>query len=196
MAPIIRLTALALVFAAAFTNASPVLAPRDPNAPAPAFENYAYASAIEPRAIKLATTKIVLNCKVKGNIAITFDDGPNVYTGKLLDWLEKHKSKPKVTFFINGNNYLNIKEKTGGDLVKRAYKLGHQIASHTLHHQNLPELHKQVLEKSTNLTPVKALEAAGNAVLLEMTARKSTNMRGVVLLTQCDQVSVRSNGFS
>ncbi len=63
-------------------------------------------------------------------IALTFDDGPSVYTPSLLDGLAKRNVK--VTFFILGQcaEYYP-------STVKRAYDEGHQIAQHTYNHPAL-----------------------------------------------------------
>ncbi|KAF9940041.1 hypothetical protein BGZ65_008488 [Modicella reniformis] len=148
MAPIARLTALALVFSAAFVNAAPALAPYDTSSPPPALtttENYA--SAVEPVAAgpilsKRATATVITTCTKPGTIAITFDDGPSEFTDGLLDFLKKKNAK--VTFFLNGNNYGNIENHK--DVVKRAYKDGHQIASHTYSHADLATLSKKKIE--------------------------------------------------
>ena len=60
-------------------------------------------------------------------IYLTFDDGPGVYTQKLLDVLAKYDVK--VTFFIVGNN-ANVAEK-----LKSIADAGHSIGIHTMTHQ-------------------------------------------------------------
>ena len=44
----------------------------------------------------------VFNCVNKGEIALTYDDGPYNYTGDLLDMFKKHNAYG--TFFLTGNN--------------------------------------------------------------------------------------------
>lgn len=63
-------------------------------------------------------------------MALTFDDGPSIYTGRLLDLL---KSKGVVaTFFLNGKNWGDaITEPTNVALMQRMLSEGHQIGSHT-----------------------------------------------------------------
>lgn len=68
-------------------------------------------------------------------VALTFDDGPSEYTGKLLDIL-KQKEVP-ATFFVLGKN-ANIYP----DLVKREATEGHEVESHTMSHQNLAVLNE------------------------------------------------------
>ncbi|CCX06376.1 hypothetical protein FPQ18DRAFT_346297 [Pyronema domesticum] len=77
-------------------------------------------------------------CTKANTIALTFDDGPYLYTAALLDLL---KTKGvKATFFVTGSNL------DKGDIdstaawtsvIQRAYNEGHQIASHTWTHADL-----------------------------------------------------------
>lgn len=69
--------------------------------------------------------------KDKKLIALTFDDGPSsVTTPGLLDIL--FEKDVLATFFTLGNM-----ARGNSDIVKRAEKEGHEIASHTMYHQNL-----------------------------------------------------------
>lgn len=52
--------------------------------------------------IKRAPAPVHYNCTVPGTFALTFDDGPNIYTWELIKYLNSQKIK--ATFFINGNN--------------------------------------------------------------------------------------------
>ncbi|KAG0230717.1 hypothetical protein BGW42_000771 [Actinomortierella wolfii] len=87
---------------------------------------------------KRAIASIVTSCKNPGQVAVTFDDGPSEHTSKLLDYLDK--KKVKVTFFVNGDNAGRIDKGVKKTAVVRAYKAGHQIASHTWSHQDLATL--------------------------------------------------------
>ena len=60
----------------------------------------------------------------KGVIYLTFDDGPSIYTTKILDTLKKYDIK--ATFFVTSNG----KDK----LIKREYEEGHTVAIHTYSH--------------------------------------------------------------
>lgn len=67
-------------------------------------------------------------------VALTFDDGPSsLVTPVLLDTL-RLKNAP-ATFFVLGSMARNNPE-----IVKRAEAEGHEIASHTMYHQNLIRL--------------------------------------------------------
>jgi len=67
-------------------------------------------------------------------VALTFDDGPSpTTTPKLLDILAE-KDVP-ATFFMLGSMARN-----NPDIVKRAKREWHEVASHTMYHQNLIKL--------------------------------------------------------
>ncbi|OAA53822.1 Glycoside hydrolase/deacetylase, beta/alpha-barrel [Niveomyces insectorum RCEF 264] len=84
----------------------------------------------------------IYDCVVKGDIAVTFDDGPYNYTGDLLDKLASYGAK--ATFFITGNNLgkgmINDYSKPWAGYIRRMIAEGHQVASHTWSHQNASQL--------------------------------------------------------
>lgn len=49
---------------------------------------------------------IITACTVPGTFALTFDDGPYIYTSELLDILANNGVK--ATFFLNGQNFDSI----------------------------------------------------------------------------------------
>ncbi|OAD71576.1 carbohydrate esterase family 4 protein [Phycomyces blakesleeanus NRRL 1555(-)] len=78
-------------------------------------------------------------CK-PGYFALTFDDGPNTYTPELIDTLNQQGIP--ATFFINGLNFIIFAQ----DAIAKAYRSGHQIASHTYTHPHLTELSDKEIE--------------------------------------------------
>lgn len=90
-----------------------------------------------PQLGKIEYGKYIMDCKEPGTVAMTFDDGPNVYTSELLDKLKV--AEAKATFMIGGNN--NGRQIDQGDvwpkLLKRMIAEGHQIASHTWSHPHM-----------------------------------------------------------
>ncbi|KAF9953898.1 hypothetical protein BGZ72_005082 [Mortierella alpina] len=146
MAPITRLALVAMLASAAF--AVPVIAP-NPNGPPPALsEDIPYVpdapTSSGPALFKRAVESgVIMTCSKPGVVAITFDDGPFEYTNQLLDILKA--KKVKATFFMNGHNNGEIKNYKS--VVKRAYKDGHQIASHTWSHKDLLTLSKSGILK-------------------------------------------------
>lgn len=77
---------------------------------------------IEPR-----QNGVIYACTQPNTIALTFDDGPYIYTSTVLDKLKA--AGMKATFFVNGQNWGNIYDNQA--VVKRMIAEGHQIGSHT-----------------------------------------------------------------
>ena len=69
--------------------------------------------------------------RTAGQIAFTFDDGPDPsYTPQLLDLLKKHETK--ATFFVLGR-----KAEQYPDIIRRIHEEGHQLGIHNYtHHSN------------------------------------------------------------
>ncbi|KAF2675439.1 glycoside hydrolase/deacetylase [Microthyrium microscopicum] len=84
----------------------------------------------------IAVGKIISACTVKGQVALTFDDGPYQYTETILNDLDA--SGHKGTFFQNGLNYDSIYNYNS--TVQRIYNGGHQVCSHTWDHADLATL--------------------------------------------------------
>ena len=78
-------------------------------------------------------------------IALTFDDGPNHNTNKVLDILDKYKIK--ATFFVLGRN-INGNE----DIVKRIHSSGHEIGNHMFSHQISTRLSDTRIKEEVNMT--------------------------------------------
>lgn len=71
--------------------------------------------------------------KEKKYAALTFDDGPSSFTGRLLDCLEEHQVK--ATFFMVGTEINSFPEE-----VKRIARQGHELGNHTYDHLELTAL--------------------------------------------------------
>jgi peptidoglycan/xylan/chitin deacetylase (PgdA/CDA1 family) len=71
-------------------------------------------------------------------VAITYDDGPYIYTNQVLDQFAEYGFK--ATFFITGNNLgkgaIDTTE-NWASVIRRMDAEGHQVASHTWSHQDL-----------------------------------------------------------
>lgn len=76
---------------------------------------------------ELPTGAVLNQCTVPGTVALTFDDGPYIYTPQLLDTLSAHHAI--ATFFLNGMNKGSIA--AFPDLVRRTLAEGHQLGSHS-----------------------------------------------------------------
>lgn len=81
-----------------------------------------------------------------GEIALTFDDGPDpVWTPKILDVLKKEGVK--ATFFIVGEN-----GEENPEVLKRIVAEGHTIGNHSFTHANLAEVPNRVALLELNTT--------------------------------------------
>ena len=69
----------------------------------------------------------------KKAVALTFDDGPSSFTGRLLDCLEANHAK--ATFFMTGTEIASFP-----DEVKRMKELGYELGNHTYDHSDLSTL--------------------------------------------------------
>ena len=137
-----------LAASAAFFVAGPAAAQPSPNSspvpaasravrearPAEPIETAASPAAASPQ--KPAGPKITYNSVhvEEPYIAITFDDGPHgTLTPKLLDMLAARKIK--ATFYVVGQCVSEFP-----DVLKRAAREGHEIASHSWSHPNLGKM--------------------------------------------------------
>ena len=79
-------------------------------------------------------------------VALTFDDGPGPYTGKVMDELKKYGFRS--TFFVNGKNFASW-----SDTLRREGREGN-VGDHTWSHHYLPDLpvSQQISEVSRSMT--------------------------------------------
>ncbi|RHZ82799.1 hypothetical protein Glove_103g227 [Diversispora epigaea] len=99
-------------------------------------------------AVPKPSGKPIYSCSVPGTMAITFDDGPYMWTNDLLNNLKALNAK--ATFFINGNNWDCIYNYA--TVLKRIVAEGHQLAHHTWGHLDFATLSReQIVFQMTNL---------------------------------------------
>lgn len=81
-------------------------------------------------------------CNNKGKVALTYDDGPYIYTSQLLDILASYNAK--ATFFVtgvnNGKGRIDDPATPYPAILSRMITENHQIASHTWSHADLSTL--------------------------------------------------------
>ncbi|MCC8151263.1 MAG: polysaccharide deacetylase family protein [Lachnospiraceae bacterium] len=90
----------------------------------------------------------VLTRTVYGNqkmVALTYDDGPSIYTATILDTLEKYNSA--ATFFVVGSRV-----NTYASTAKRAYSMGCQIGNHTYNHTILTSVSASTIRSQISRT--------------------------------------------
>ncbi|MFC7441678.1 polysaccharide deacetylase family protein [Laceyella putida] len=83
---------------------------------------------------KYAHVFVIRGPRTKRQVALTFDDGPDLhFTPQVLDMLKKHRVK--ATFFLVGK-----RAQFHPEIVKRIVAEGHVIGNHSYYHANLPKL--------------------------------------------------------
>ncbi|MBO6170962.1 MAG: polysaccharide deacetylase family protein [Desulfovibrio sp.] len=80
-----------------------------------------------------------------GLCALTFDDGPSVYTGRLLDMMAAEHVK--ATFFVLGENAARLP-----DMIRRELAEGHEVANHSWSHPNLRRVSTERIRREMETT--------------------------------------------
>jgi peptidoglycan/xylan/chitin deacetylase (PgdA/CDA1 family) len=87
---------------------------------------------------------VIQHCTVPGKVALTFDDGPYLYTSQLLDTLKA--ANVTATFCVTGNNGGKGQiEQAYQAIIERTVAEGHQLVSHSWSHQDLTQASPQAL---------------------------------------------------
>ncbi|KAH6892600.1 hypothetical protein B0T10DRAFT_483971 [Thelonectria olida] len=104
------------------------------------------ASIARPKIGSVPYGSIITKCAQAGAVALTFDDGPYIYTSEILDILAEYNVK--ATFFITGNNrgkgQIDDSSLQWPAVLRRMHSAGHQLASHTWTHRNLDEVNSTI----------------------------------------------------
>jgi peptidoglycan/xylan/chitin deacetylase (PgdA/CDA1 family) len=138
---------------------------------------------------KRALATVYTKCTTANTVALTFDDGPWVYEGNIIDQL--NAAGAKGTFFVNGNNYQCIYDQAMVTLIKKAHSGGHQLGSHTWRHKDLTtltwdQIHDEMwktelaLQKILGVSPGFMRPPYGNYNDLVRTASASRNQSLVI----------------
>lgn len=93
--------------------------------------------------------------KDKKQVALTFDDGPNYNTNKVLEVLKEYNVP--ATFFVLGSK-INKNE----SILQRIADNGHEIGNHTYNHKILTRLKEEEILKEIEDTNNKIYEVTGN----------------------------------
>ena len=94
------------------------------------FSNYNYVK----NTYKVVSNDYYINYNMP-MVALTFDDGPSIYTKRLLDILSYNNSR--ATFFVIGNK-VNMYQ----DIIREMIKNGNEIGNHSYDHKWLTRLTK------------------------------------------------------
>lgn len=103
----------------------------------------------------------VVTVREKPKIALTFDDGPSIYTEELLDGLRERNVK--ATFFVIGKSAVSYPK-----IVKRENAEGHLIGNHTYNHVEITKIGEEKAREEIEKT---------NQVLEEMLDREIEYVR-------------------
>lgn len=98
-----------------------------------------------------------LNAGSGKRLALTFDDGPSVHTGRLLDTLALYRSQ--ATFYVLGH----LAQPYAGEL-QRMVQNGHEIGNHTWLHADLTLLDAAAFEHQVGDTQRAIQQATGGYV--------------------------------
>lgn len=90
----------------------------------------------------------------KPMVALTFDDGPSIYTPEILKTLKKYHAR--ATFFIVGERVSSYSK-----TIKQASKLGCEIGSHSYSHANLGIASRAVIKEQLDRTEKKVKKVLG-----------------------------------
>ncbi len=95
----------------------------------------------------------------KPMLALTFDDGPQPETLRVLEALEKHGARG--TFFILGKNIAGNEE-----ILKRTAEGGHQLGAHSWSHPRLNDISESAVRSQMTRTMEKIFEVTGQQVTM------------------------------
>ncbi|WP_327372768.1 polysaccharide deacetylase family protein [Thermomonospora echinospora] len=95
-----------------------------------------------------------VDCTRAKCVALTFDDGPGPYTGRLLDDLAK--ARARATFFVLGAHV-----GPNAELVRRMVAEGHDVGNHTWSHPYLPRLSEAEARSEVQRTQEVVQQVAG-----------------------------------
>lgn len=106
--------------------------------------------------------------KNKKMVALTYDDGPSIYTPRILKTLKENNSV--ATFFVVGNRVPMY-----SDTVKKAYDMGCEIGNHTYEHKSLPNLSETEVKRQISETNKEVKKAIGEKPVIMRPTGGATN---------------------
>jgi len=97
-----------------------------------------------------------VDCEQALCVALTFDDGPSVYTEGLLDLLLAHNAR--ATFFVLGKS-----ARVQPETIARMAREGHEIGNHSWSHPNMMQITDAQVVEQIDLTNALVAEITGVA---------------------------------
>lgn len=111
------------------------------------------------------TRKIDKNKKM---VALTYDDGPSIYTPRVLKTLRENNAV--ATFFVVGNRVPMY-----SDTVKKAHDMGCEIGNHTYEHKNLTRVSEAEVKRQITKTNRNVKKVTGQAPVIVRPTGGATN---------------------
>lgn len=106
--------------------------------------------------------------KNKKMVALTYDDGPSIYTPRVLKTLKENNAV--ATFFVVGNRV-----PTYSDTVKKAHDMGCEIGNHTYEHKNLTRVSEAEVKRQITKTNRNVKKVTGQAPVIVRPTGGATN---------------------
>lgn len=133
---------------------------------------------------------------LKGNVALTFDDGPDPrYTPQILDILRKEKAP--ATFFMIGQHARDNQE-----IVRDIWQSGNEIGNHTFYHPMLADVSAVRTQLEVNSTQRLIESITGYATRLfrppygDGADVNATDPKGVAMLERVQNLGYITVGFN
>lgn len=111
------------------------------------------------------TRKIDKNKKM---VALTYDDGPSIYTPRVLKTLKENNAV--ATFFVVGNRV-----PTYSDTVKKAHDMGCEIGNHTYEHKCLTRISETEVRRQISRTNKNVKKVTGQTPVIMRPTGGATN---------------------
>ncbi|KAJ9061413.1 hypothetical protein DSO57_1020904 [Entomophthora muscae] len=125
------------------------------------------------------------SCIVPGQVALTFDDGPDQNAPQLLAIAKRLNIR--LTLFVIGNKLKNV---THQRYLKRYYAAGHTIASHTYSHPFITKLSDEQLREEMIKTDDAIYKAIGVRPIFMRNPYSDSNERTMALLDSMGYKSI------
>lgn len=106
--------------------------------------------------------------KNKKMVALTYDDGPSIYTPRVLKTLKENNAV--ATFFVVGNRV-----PTYSDTVKKAHDMGCEIGNHTYEHKCLTRISETEVRRQISRTNKNVKKVTGQTPVIMRPTGGATN---------------------